>query len=304
MRRRLLLFTSSVTAKLRLYSWSVERPLDAAERTHPGKRLDYALYRGLYAEVGWRFISKDANVIMVGRVVGLGVSLSAYFGVEAELVPALDGVSASNDTASTTSVPVLSLPVPPPIARTRVLIPDDALQVLHSAILVSYAASTTYLTAGLACGSSLLALAVGWVSNTRRVSMEARGKARGFGRAHSEHSGTRAHTTGPCPSHSSLDSPYLFPSPSMTPLYSFVISASCTLPPSFVSSQIPLLDQMLNPGSSVARYRACPRYRWYDMAVCRSIIWMVGTHHDLGRRRCNELAREAEPVCKTKLCVF
>ncbi|KAG8717312.1 phospholipase C type enzyme [Ceratobasidium sp. 395] len=233
-----------VTADSPLNSWSAGKPLDAVARRHLGKRLDYVLYRGPDAQAEWELVAKEAKVVMTERMPDLGVSLSDHFGVEVELELAPYGVSTSTngdaefepantpseptniefESASTNNAPLPPLPIPPPIARTRALILHDTLHVLHAAIPASYAASTAYLTTGLACAFSLLALAVaagavGWGPNVRRRhgQRSTRVSSPSPARVERKQSRPRAHTTGSPPSPSVLNSTPA-PSPPTTPL--------------------------------------------------------------------------------------
>ncbi|KAB5590390.1 hypothetical protein CTheo_6156 [Ceratobasidium theobromae] len=163
-----------VTADSPLNSWSAGKPLDAVARRHLGKRLDYVLYRGPDARATWELVAKEAKVVMTERMPDLGVSLSDHFGVQVELAIVPAGVSTQNQSnAGPSNLEILPpLPIPPPVARTRALILHDTLHVLHAAIPASYAASTAYLTTGIACAFSLVALAVaagavGWGPNAK-----------------------------------------------------------------------------------------------------------------------------------------
>ncbi|KAG8692174.1 phospholipase C type enzyme [Ceratobasidium sp. 394] len=217
-----------VTADSPLNSWSAGKPLDAVARRHLGKRLDYVLYRGPDAQVGWDLVAQEAKVVMTERMPDLGVSLSDHFGVEVELVLTPSGVSTSNAAEfEVADTPLPPLPIPPPIARTRALILHDTLHVLHAAIPASYAASTAYLTTGLACAFSLLALAVaagaiGWGPNVQSRRGQSRQRehptaTRSPVRAERKQR-PRAHTTG-SPSSPPLDStPTSSPSPPQSPL--------------------------------------------------------------------------------------
>jgi sphingomyelin phosphodiesterase 2 len=217
-----------VTADSPLNSWSAGKPLDTVARRHLGKRLDYVLYRGPDAQVGWELVANEAKVVMTERMPDLGVSLSDHFGVEVELVLTPSRVSTSNTTEfEAASNPLPPLPIPPPIARTRALILHDTLHVLHAAILASYAASTAYLTTGLACAFSLLALAVaagaiGWGPDVRRRREQSRQRdhlaATSPVRAERKQR-PRAHTTGSPTSPPALNStPSRSPSPPTSPL--------------------------------------------------------------------------------------
>ncbi|CEL54245.1 hypothetical protein RSOLAG1IB_06893 [Rhizoctonia solani AG-1 IB] len=166
-----------VTADSPLNSWSSGKPLDAMARRHLGKRLDYVLYRGPDARAQFELVASEAKVVMTERMADLGVSLSDHFGVEVllEITPA--GVSTQPQQPEFVEIDATEtlppLPIPPPVARTRALVLHDTLHVLHAAIPASYAASTAYLTTGLACAFSLIALAVaagavGWGPNAKR----------------------------------------------------------------------------------------------------------------------------------------
>ncbi|KAJ1302632.1 hypothetical protein OPQ81_002949 [Rhizoctonia solani] len=173
-----------VTADSPLNSWSAGKPLDAVARRHLGKRLDYVLYRGPDARAEYELVASEAKVVMTERMPDLGVSLSDHFGVEVVLEIAPAGVSTqpaesqaenslTGSETNTTSEILPPLPIPPPVARTRALILHDTLHVLHAAIPASYAASTAYLTTGIACAFSLVALAVaagaiGWGPSSKR----------------------------------------------------------------------------------------------------------------------------------------
>ncbi|QRV80431.1 endonuclease/exonuclease/phosphatase family protein [Ceratobasidium sp. AG-Ba] len=221
-----------VTADSPLNSWSAGKPLDNVARRHLGKRLDYVLYRGPDAQVEWELIAKEAKVVMTERMPDLGVSLSDHFGVEVELELALAGVSTysgqtefDDNEITMTNTPLPPLPVPPPVARTRALVLHDALHVLHAAIPASYAASTAYLTTGLACAFSLLALAVaagaiGWGPVARqRARRGQRQTSQSPVRVERKQSRPRAYTT-PAPTHASpASTPTPSPSPPTSPLH-------------------------------------------------------------------------------------
>ncbi|EUC57329.1 endonuclease/exonuclease/phosphatase family protein [Rhizoctonia solani AG-3 Rhs1AP] len=149
-----------VTADSPLNSWSAGKPLDAVARRHLGKRLDYVLYRGPDARAEYELVASDAKVVMTERMPDLGVSLSDHFGVEVVLEIAPAGVSTQPTLEFNATDMLPPLPIPPPVSRTRALILHDTLHVLHAAIPASYAASSAYLTTGLACAFSLVALAV------------------------------------------------------------------------------------------------------------------------------------------------
>ncbi|CAE6412778.1 unnamed protein product [Rhizoctonia solani] len=189
-----------VTADSPLNSWSAGKPLDAVARRHLGKRLDYVLYRGPDARAEYELVASDAKVVMTERMPDLGVSLSDHFGVEVVLEIAPAGVSTQptlefNATSEFNATDMLPpLPIPPPVSRTRALILHDTLHVLHAAIPASYAASSAYLTTGLACAFSLVALAVaagavGWGPNAKRY------RSRSDSPVRAERKRARAYTT-------------------------------------------------------------------------------------------------------------
>ncbi|CAE7117612.1 unnamed protein product [Rhizoctonia solani] len=203
-----------VTADSPLNSWSAGKPLDAVARRHLGKRLDYVLYRGPDARAEYELVASEAKVVMTERMADLGVSLSDHFAVEVVLEIAPAGVSTQPaeiefvQTKSSQpieaeliqSAEILSpLPIPPPVSRTRALILHDALHVLHAAIPASYAASTAYLTTGLACAFSLVALAVaagavGWGPNAKRYHPRV-GRSNSSSPVRAERKRARAYTT-------------------------------------------------------------------------------------------------------------
>ncbi|KAF8753717.1 DNase I-like protein [Rhizoctonia solani] len=118
------------------------------------------------------------------------------------------------------------LPIPPPVARTRALVLHDTLHVLHAAIPASYAASTAYLTTGIACAFSLVALAVaagavGWGPNAKRHRPRVeRSNTDNTSPVRAERKRTRAYTT-PSPTHptdpQSPQTPLSSPPPSSPP---------------------------------------------------------------------------------------
>ncbi|CAE6420037.1 unnamed protein product [Rhizoctonia solani] len=196
-----------VTADSPLNSWSAGKPLDAVARRHLGKRLDYVLYRGPDARAEYELVASEAKVVMTERMPDLGVSLSDHFGVEVVLEIAPAGVSTqpteSEFEADTTEI-LPPLPIPPPVSRTRALILHDTLHVLHAAIPASYAASTAYLTTGIACAFSLVALAVaagavGWGPNAKRYRRVERNDTN-VSPVRAERKRARAYTT-PAPNH-------------------------------------------------------------------------------------------------------
>ncbi|KAG9125421.1 phospholipase C type enzyme [Ceratobasidium sp. 392] len=209
-----------VTADSPLNSWSAGKPLDTVARRHLGKRLDYVLYRGPDVQSEWELVATEAKVVMTERMPDLGVSLSDHFGVEVELELIPYGVSTSTSEFEVANAPLPPLPIPPPIARTRALILHDALHVLHAAIPASYAASTAYLTTGLACAFSLLALAVaagavGWGPNVRRRRAQREPSTASPTRAERKQR-PRAHTT-PSPTTPNSSPPALNSTPSPSP---------------------------------------------------------------------------------------
>ncbi|CAE6502874.1 unnamed protein product [Rhizoctonia solani] len=221
-----------VTADSPLNSWSAGKPLDAVARRHLGKRLDYVLYRGPDARAQYELVAGDAKVVMTERMPDLGVSLSDHFGVEVVLEIAPAGVSTQNEPEESNAIDVDStevlppLPIPPPVARTRALILHDTLHVLHAAIPASYAASTAYLTTGIACAFSLVALAVaagaaGWGPHAKQYR---RRVERSTSPVRAERKRPRAYTT---PAHSQPPTP----TPSSEAQLSLSSSARVSSPP-------------------------------------------------------------------------
>ncbi|KAF8713701.1 DNase I-like protein, partial [Rhizoctonia solani] len=223
-----------VTADSPLNSWSAGKPLDATARRHLGKRLDYVLYRGPDARAEFELVASEAKVVMTERMADLGVSLSDHFGVEVVLGITPAGVSTQPERpefaetkAEANATEILPpLPIPPPVARTRALVLHDTLHVLHAAIPASYAASTAYLTTGIACAFSLVALAVaagavGWGPNAKRHRPRVeRSNTDNTSPVRAERKRTRAYTT-PSPTHptdpQSPQTPLSSPPPSSPP---------------------------------------------------------------------------------------
>lgn len=244
-----------VTADSPLNSWSAGKPLDSLARIHLGKRLDYVLYRGPEVQSEWDLVAQEAKVVMTERMADLGVSLSDHFGVEVELVLAPHGATASERNATMSNTPLPPLPVPPPIARTRALILHDALHVLHAAIPASYAAGAAYLTTGIACAFSLLALAVaagaiGWGPNARKRHREQRvletARRDNESPVRAERKRARAYTTG-TPVPQPLVSPLSIPTTPSTPNPSSIPSRPKTLSRSSTQSISPPPPQFRLP---------------------------------------------------------
>ncbi|CAE6432727.1 unnamed protein product [Rhizoctonia solani] len=256
-----------VTADSPLNSWSAGKPLDAVARRHLGKRLDYVLYRGPDARAEYELVASEAKVVMTERMPDLGVSLSDHFGVEVVLEIAPAGVSTQPTEsefefeADTTEI-LPPLPIPPPVSRTRALILHDTLHVLHAAIPASYAASTAYLTTGIACAFSLVALAVaagavGWGPNAKRYRRVERNDTN-VSPVRAERKRARAYTT-PAPNH---------PEPPSSPL-------SSPPPPPPPSALAPVLRLAFLPSKS--RPIQAPWWLGIVLVLVGGLLAAVGT---------------------------
>ncbi|KAG8754430.1 hypothetical protein FRC11_006663, partial [Ceratobasidium sp. 423] len=217
-------------------------------------------------------------VVMTERMPDLGVSLSDHFGVEVVLEIAPAGVSTQlepefNESDVNTTEILPPLPIPPPVARTRALILHDTLHVLHAAIPASYAASTAYLTTGIACAFSLVALAVaagavGWGPNAKQYRRRVERSDTSPVRA--ERKRARAYTTPPA---NSPQTPLPSPPPSLPPALRLPFLAAKSRPiqaPWWIGIVLVLVGALLAAAGTTLLYAGVLFGRWE-----RNAIWDV-----------------------------